>query len=58
MPPRLLIYTGSIVMSEKFKYIKDLLGHNNLKTTERYTHVSKQDMSKIKSPMDKLKLTK
>lgn len=37
------------------KYLKDLLGHTNIKTTERYTHVSKKDISKITSPLDKLK---
>ncbi len=38
------------------KYLKDLLGHTSIKTTERYTHVSKKDISKITSPLDKLKL--
>ncbi len=40
------------------KYLKDLLGHTNIKTTERYTHVSKKDISKITSPLDKLKFKK
>ena len=38
------------------KYLKDLLGHNSIKTTERYTHVSKRDISRIKSPFDNLDL--
>jgi integrase/recombinase XerD len=36
------------------KYIKDLLGHFNIKTTERYLHVSKQKLVNIASPLDDL----
>lgn len=36
------------------KYIKDLLGHFNLKTTERYLHVSKKQLVNIASPFDDL----
>jgi site-specific recombinase XerD len=36
------------------KYIKDLLGHFNIKTTERYLHVSKQQLVNIISPFDDL----
>lgn len=34
------------------KYIKDLLGHFNIKTTERYLHVSRQKLVNILSPLD------
>ena len=36
------------------KYIKDLLGHFSIKTTERYLHVSKQQLVNIISPFDDL----
>ena len=36
------------------RYIKDLLGHFNIKTTERYLHVSKKALVNIISPLDDL----
>jgi site-specific recombinase XerD len=36
------------------RYIKDILGHYNIKTTERYTHVSRRALVNIVSPLDDL----
>jgi site-specific recombinase XerD len=36
------------------RYIQDLLGHNSIRTTMRYTHVSIKDISRITSPLDNL----
>ncbi len=35
-------------------YIQKLLGHNDIKTTLRYTQVSKKEIGKIESPLDKI----
>jgi integrase/recombinase XerD len=36
------------------RYIKEILGHFNIKTTERYLHVSNKDLVNIISPLDDL----
>lgn len=36
------------------RYIKDILGHFDIRTTERYLHVSKKDLVNIASPLDDL----
>ena len=36
------------------RYIKDLLGHFSIKTTEKYLHVAKQKLVNIASPLDDL----
>ena len=36
------------------RFIKDILGHFNIKTTERYVHVTKEKLIRIPSPLDDL----
>ena len=44
-----LMENGTDVM-----FIQKLLGHNDIKTTLRYVHVSKKDIKNIKSPLDSM----
>jgi len=37
------------------RYIQELLGHNNIKTTLIYSHITRRGLDGIKSPLDSLK---
>lgn len=43
--------THLIEQGTDIRYVQHLLGHNNIRTTQRYTHVTTSNIASIKSPL-------
>ncbi|MGL4360121.1 MAG: tyrosine-type recombinase/integrase [Sediminibacterium sp.] len=54
MPPGCCFALARIETGTDIRIIQELLGHNSIKTTMRYTHVSKKALGRIESPLDRL----
>ena len=46
--------THSLENGVDLRYIQSMLGHENSKTTEIYTHITTKGFDQIKSPLDNL----
>ena len=47
-----IISRGEFEHGTDIRYIQKLLGHESIKTTEVYTHISNKHIAKIRSPFD------
>jgi integrase/recombinase XerD len=52
---QLILSDAKLKAKVKKKGSTDMLKHNSIKTTMRYTHVSRKSLDKVESPLDKLK---
>lgn len=46
--------THCIEQGNSLKHIQEALGHESLKTTEIYLHISSDALRKLKNPIDRL----
>jgi len=51
-----MIFQISSEKEENLRNVQDLIGHKNIKTTERLTYVTKNVLNKIKNPLHRLNL--